>query len=892
MLNKSVIHHTNKSLYNYNENTLLNLFNTQVKLRPNHIAVKFGQTSLTYEEFNERTDKVALGLLKLGVRADTMVAILLPRSLEMIISIFGILKAGGAYIPLGPKDGTERVNYILNDSNAPVLITQEKYLHFKADITVLGINLKKDDWFTAIKTKPQESLDAPIQFPVEIDPSSLAYVIYTSGTTGKPKGAMIEHQNLFAYLTNFRPSIDENDRTLQSMSTTCDSSVAEIFPTLCNGGTLIFWEKDLSSTIKKEKITYTNLTPSMADLIRSDDCSSLKKLIIGGEQLRPEILKRIPSHVSIYNGYGPTEATVDATVTKMDDSSMVHIGDPLPHVKLYVVNNNGQICQNDEAGELWIGGKGVARGYLNRPELTNEKFIKNPFGKGRIYKTGDKVCWKGKNLDFLGRIDRQVKVRGFRVELDGLEKLISSFDGVSMAHVVLTGENLTAYLTPKNLDLKKIKEKLSQQVPAFAVPSSFIDLDSFPTNSAGKVDEKSLPKAKLISVNQQDLPKTPDEKKLAIIWNKVLSSEKQIATTSNFFDLGGNSLNILKLTQILQEEFSSQFSLDQAYANPKFLEMLNILIECPTIEEIQEERASSWKILFDLIKFLPSYTYDTWLHHGGLIVLLGLFLLFPIQTIVFIALEFFYYRYFDLPHISAIRKIIIFISAPCKKYKSVEIIEEVPVEKIGRTAFMITPHGATEHHIRLVEELLLKKGIQYKNTHHYTYFNHPLDKTWYRLNMGIPGVEKSYHEVEKKNLSLIVALGDVEGLRMSEPGIVDQASQKVFFKYALQTGTSLTPIYVHGNDKAFTEFNHFSKLKFHIYKKYNGVIVQPYWGRWFLPIPHKVDLKITFGKPIKVDKLENPTWDQVENLYSRYIENLSELYRKHAPVDLPELKVY
>jgi len=320
LLNTSVIQPNNDLLSECYENTVLYLFKNQVNLRPNHIAVQIGQTFLTYKELDEKSEEIAQGLITLNLKKDSIIAILLPRSLEMIVSIFGILKSGCAYVPLDPKDGVERVEHILNDTQTPVLITQKKYLESKFHNSVLEIDLKKgDNWLKFINIAPFEAFESPPCYPFKIDPNSLAYVIYTSGTTGKPKGAMIEHQNLFAYLTNFLPAIDKNDRTLQSMSTTCDSSEAEIFPTLCNGGTLIFWEKDLSATIRKERITYTNLTPSMADLVKSEDCASLKKLIIGGEKLKPEILKRFPGHVDIYNGYGPTEATVDATVTKMND---------------------------------------------------------------------------------------------------------------------------------------------------------------------------------------------------------------------------------------------------------------------------------------------------------------------------------------------------------------------------------------------------------------------------------------------------------------------------------------------------------------------------------------------------------------------------------------------
>ena len=894
-----------KSLTNYYKGTVLEFFSTQATLRPDQIAVKMGDRLLTYKELDEKSHKLAIYLLELGIGRDSLVTILLPRSPEMIVSILGVLKAGGAYIPLGPKDGADRVVHILEDSKAPVLITQEQYMlgynnDFKNSILDVNIKEKDENWINLIKVGPSIDNKSLYNYPVKIDPSSLVYLIYTSGTTGKPKGAMIEHRNLYTYIKNFRPTINYNDRTLHSMNPACDSSIGEIFPTLCNGGTLVLWQENLSSTIREEKITYTTLTPSMAELIDPADCLYLKKLILGGEKLTPEVVRRFPKQIALYNGYGPTEGTVDASITRIYDAENIHIGDRLPHVELHVVNAHGEICPIGEPGELWIGGGGIGRGYLNRPELTKEKFIPNPFGEGILYKTGDLVCWHSEGyLDFLGRIDRQVKVRGFRVELDGLEKVICSFSGVTGSYVVFKNKNLIAYLTPENINLTDLKKFLEKELPSYSIPSKFFNLEKFPINSAGKVDEKSLPEVSISSLDKTNLPETEFQKKMAEIWRNVIepkSSEKEfpISLDDNFFDLGGNSLDSLMLTKIIQKKIDPKFSIDLVYSNPTFSKLVKAMETLSINSESKDEERAPWhEILLDGIKSFVPTTFFYLKIFEPLVFLVIFVICFPFWALIFVISEFLFYRFFKFPNFEIFRKIDLFVSGVHRKYNSVKIIEEFPIEKMSRTAFMVNPHGMTEHHIRPVEQLLFKKGIKFKNTHHDTYFKIPLSKTWYQLHMGISAEEKSYIWAEKENYNLVVALGDEDALRMDTPGVVVQSNQKVFFKYILQTGTSLTPVYVHGNHKAFKAFNHFFKWRLDWYKKYNGQVIQPFWGRWLLCIPFKVDLLITFGTPLEVKKIEKPTWDEVEDLYSRFMNHLNDLYKKYAPADGPkELTFY
>ncbi len=875
------------------ENTILSLFRLQVENYPHKVAVKIGEKNLTYQELNKISDNLASALVLKGLKKDTPVGILLPRSLEFIVSIFGILKAGGAYLPLGPNDGEERLANIIVDCKCPFLLTKSQFLNqtlSPLNTQILEIEIEGGDLI---------GFDDIPFYPQEIRPENLAYIIYTSGTTGLPKGAMIEHRNLFTYIKNFRPTINYDDRTLHSMNPACDSSIGEIFPTLCNGGTLVLWQENLSSTIREEKITYTTLTPSMAELVDPADCLYLKKLILGGEKLTPEVVKRFPKDVALYNGYGPTEGTVDASITRIYDAEKIHIGDRLPHVELHVVNRLGEICPTGEPGELWIGGGGIGRGYLNRPELNKEKFIPNPFGEGILYKTGDLVCWRSEeHLDFLGRIDRQVKVRGFRVELDGLEKVICSFSGVTGSHIVFKNGNLIAYLTPENINLADLKKFLEKELPSYSIPSKFFNLEKFPINSAGKVDEKSLPEVFIRSLDKTNLPETDLQKKMAEIWRNIIepkSSEKEfpISLDDNFFDLGGNSLHAIKLISVINETFQMKMSLQFIYQNP----FLKDFVE--SFNQAEKEKTTRVKfrpplntLLLDTLKCLPSTFWYYFLFSIPSVILLLVFLFSPFGAILLVAFEFLLEKYGLLPRSNFLRKLKTNLHFTSFKYKSVKILQEAPVETFPRTNFLVAPHGVSEDHLVPIEKLLLSKKINYQVTCNEMLFKLPFSKTFYSLLGGIPAKKESYFKAEKENQSLFITLGDgYELFYLDEPSTIALKDNKVFFKYALETGTSLTPIYVFNYNKTFKFFRHFQQERISIFEKNKSAIIQPFYGRCFLPIPYRVELNVVIGTPLAVQKIENPSWQEVENLFNRYIFHIKELYRKHTGDNDPPLKI-
>jgi len=873
--------------FSYYRDTVLDLFSTQVQKQPHHPAVKMGEVVFTYKEFDEHTDELAKYLRELGVGRDSLVGLMLSRSPEMIISIFATLKAGGAYIPMGPKDGVHRIEHILNDSGCRILLTQEKILkNLSQDFehNIVNIDLTQNNWFHPLQEKNSEALS----YPAKIDPSSLAYVIYTSGTTGRPKGALIEHRNLYSLIVNYVPRLSSSDRTLQSMNTTCDSSVVEIFPALCFGATLVLWSEKLSATIRDEKITHTCVTPSMTDVLNRDDCHSLEKIIIAGEKLTEEAVKKIPIGTQIYNGYGPTECTVACSNTLIKDFNKIHIGGVLNHCKIYVVKRDLVLCEIGEEGELLIGGAGVGRGYLNRPKLNSEKFILNPFGPGRVYRTGDLVKWvNSSELDFLGRIDRQVKVRGFRVELDGIEKLICSYPGVNHSFVKYDGKNLIAYLTPTNIETSLLKKYLKEELASYALPSHFITLSEFPTNPAGKIDEHNLPAPALNKMVNNNSPTTRKEIEMAQIWQQVLFKEEYpISLLDNFFDLGGNSIDSMTLIRIMQEKCDSDFPMELIYRYPVLKDFIKAQGKVVSESAYRKKDAiTSWKtIILDGIKSIPSTLYFYIAYSMPSLVLLALFFYYPILAISLVVMEYFIHRFFKLPKTMFFRKIKVFLQNGKWKYKSVKVIEDYPLEKMPRTIFSIHPHGITEDHVFPFEKYLLDKNISYKLLNHEMLYGIPFSKTFFSLLAGLPAKESSYKLAEKNNYNLLITPGDApEGFRADEEGAIALSSQKHFFKYVLETGTSLTPVYFHNNHKAFRFFNHFFQQRYNWFKKNRSCVLQPFWGRWYLPIPQKVDLLITIGAPLMVTKRENPSWEEVEELYQSYLKHLSALYKTHAP---------
>jgi len=565
------------------------LFEEQLNRTPDNIAVVFDDRQLTYAELNAPANQLAHYLQKLGVGAEVLVGICVERSLEMLIGILGILKAGGAYIPLDPSYPQERLAFMLEDAQNPILLTQQKLLEKLPDRNAETVCLDTDWEIIATESETNPALS--------IHPENLAYVIYTSGSTGKPKGVQITHQNLvhstIARITYYQEPITS---FLLLSSFAFDSSVAGIFWTLCQGGTLYIPPDGLQKQppkivelIAQHHISHLLSLPSLYALIleqaKTEQLASLRTVIVAGEALSRELVKYHLERLfktSLFNEYGPTEATVWSSVyhcQSQELATQIPIGRPISNTQIYILDSYLQPVPIGVPGELYISGIGLARGYLNRPDLTAEKFIQNPFIKSKLYKTGDLARYlPDGNIEFLGRIDHQVKIRGFRIEIGEIEAVLSQHPSVRKA-VVMAREDepgnkrLVAYVIPSAETVQTsaiLSSYLKEKLPEYMVPSAYVMLKNFPLTPNGKVNRKALPSPDKV---RPDLtatfvePRTPIEKMLIEIWAEVLSIE-QVGIYDNFFELGGHSLLVTQLLARVRKAFPIELSLGSIFEAP------------------------------------------------------------------------------------------------------------------------------------------------------------------------------------------------------------------------------------------------------------------------------------------------------------------------------------
>ncbi|NEQ41320.1 MAG: amino acid adenylation domain-containing protein, partial [Okeania sp. SIO3I5] len=582
------------------------LFQKQVELTPDAVAVVFEEQQLTYQELNIKANQLARYLQSLGVEPEVLVGICVERSLEIIIGILGILKAGGAYVPLDPKYPAERLSYMLDDSGIKVLLTQQELLLSIPSSSSQIVCLDKD--WEIIKQQSESNLD------INVSSDNLAYIIYTSGSTGKPKGVLIEHKNvirLFAATQSWY-NFNENDVWTNFHSIAFDFSVWEIWGALIYGGRLVvvpYWiSRDTEAFYKllsTEKVTVLNQTPSaFGQLIaveKTEDIQlkglklNLRYVIFGGEaleiqSLKPWFDKHGEESPQLVNMYGITETTVHVTYRPLTindlNSSGSAIGRPIPDLQIYILDENIQPVPIGVTGQMYVGGDGLARGYLNRTELTEERFISNPFGNGRLYKTGDLARYLANGeVEYLGRIDNQVKIRGFRIEIGEIETVINSHPQVQQA-VVLVKENipgnkqLVAYLvtSEQSLTNDRLREDIQQKLPEFMVPSAFLFLENLPLTPNGKIDRKALSK---IDVQSSELktnfvaPRTIEEELLAEIWSKVLAVE-EVGVYDNFFALGGDSLLSVQVLALAKKS-GLEFSLQQLFKHQTINDLVKVL---------------------------------------------------------------------------------------------------------------------------------------------------------------------------------------------------------------------------------------------------------------------------------------------------------------------------
>ncbi|AUX23898.1 peptide synthetase [Sorangium cellulosum] len=576
------------------------LFEAQAERTPDAVAVIFDEKRLSYRALNERANQVARALRARGVGPDVLVAIAAERSVELVVGLLGVLKAGGAYVPIDPEYPADRIAFMLEDAGAQVLLSQRPVASRLPARGAAVLCLDADR--AQVDGEPTGNLATPLS------PDNLAYTIYTSGSTGRPKGAGNSHRGLLNRLLwmQERYGLTAEDRVLQKTPFSFDVSVWELFWPLITGAGLVVARpgdhrdgERLVELITRHGVTTVHFVPPMLQAFLetpgAPSCRSLRRILCSGEVLSAELARRCferLEHAELHNLYGPTEASIDVTswaCSRGDSSASVPIGHPIANTQIYLLDRHGQPVPTGVAGELHIGGVGLARGYHRRPDLTAERFVPDPFGSspsGRLYRTGDLARHRPDGaIEFLGRLDHQVKIRGLRVELGEIEARLLQHPGVGEAVVVARdeahgGKRLVAYVAGRAgraaPEPRSIRAWLAEALPAYMVPAPILVLERMPLSPSGKVDRRALPAPEQLEAPARAVapPRTDLERTIAALWRDALSVP-QVGIHDNFFDLGGHSLSLAKVHSRLREEVG------------RALPML-VLFQHPTIASLAE----------------------------------------------------------------------------------------------------------------------------------------------------------------------------------------------------------------------------------------------------------------------------------------------------------------
>ncbi|MDK1288429.1 non-ribosomal peptide synthetase [Pseudoalteromonas umbrosa] len=587
----------------YSQETLIHeLFEQQVEKTPDGIALVFGDTELTYQELNTRANQLARRIRDQyevsygeGLKPDTFIALYLERNVELIVSILAVLKAGGAYLPISPNDPQKRVQYILQDTLAPILLCQSKFTEQLSEIT--GGNSSQPE---LLAVDEPNSLGSYSQgnLPRCGEPSQLAYVIYTSGTTGQPKGALLEHRGIVNLIKHDIKTFDisHGERIMHVLPMQFDAGGQSLFHGLCAGAQIHFTDAktDLTQFMLSNDINYCAMTPSLlgAQVVRQ--IPSLKVIMVGGDSCTLDLVNTWTQQCRLYNLYGPTECSIMTTMKELKQNETPVIGSPIANTQVYVLDQQLKPVPIGVTGELYISGVGLARGYHNKPELTKEKFIDSSLPGApcsRLYRSGDKARWlESGELVFSGRKDHQVKIRGFRIEVQEIEHHLSAIKEISEAHVKARGKakakQLVAYITLKDeaLNTEQSRENmvvsitgyLDNHLPSHMLPSHYVFLDKMPLTNNGKLDEKALPEPELNqSGADQQLPTSALEIALCELWEQVLGVEK-VGLTDNFFSLGGDSILSIQLVSRANNRGIS-LSVKSLFHNPTIAELVKVV---------------------------------------------------------------------------------------------------------------------------------------------------------------------------------------------------------------------------------------------------------------------------------------------------------------------------
>jgi aspartate racemase len=582
------------------EQTIHRLFEIRAERHPDHVALVFGQGQVTYGELNARANQLAHHLRTIGVGPEVKVGICIERSVEMIVSLLAILKAGGAYVPLDPDYPSRRLEFMSEDSGASILIASQRtadlFLDFDGDLVFVDQDAEQ------IAASSSDNLG------LETAADGLAYVMYTSGSTGTPKGVEVVHRGVIRLVCNTDyVELGPEQVVLQFAPLSFDASTFEIWGPLLNGGRLAIFPPGLPSIdelgrfIRDHHVNTLWLTAGLFHQMVDfglEYLHGVRQLLAGGDVVSPAHAKKALEALAdcrLINGYGPTENTTFTCCHVMhspaDVGSTVSIGRPIANTRVYVLDRYGKPVPVGVPGELYAAGDGLARGYLNGPQLTQERFLPDPFvedGEARMYGTGDLVRWRSDgSLMFLGRRDHQVKIRGFRIELGEIESALTGHNAVRSAVVVARKDHddeqrLVAYVAPSAdppPSVDELRGFLKKRVPSYMIPSAVVILDELPLTANGKIDRSALPSvARSRSTMQAEYaaPRTPIEKAMAAIWAEVLGLDR-VGIHDNFFDLGGASIKSLRIVAKAQE---AGLTLDPSVLSPE------LLFEHPTVAEV------------------------------------------------------------------------------------------------------------------------------------------------------------------------------------------------------------------------------------------------------------------------------------------------------------------
>ena len=596
----------NNTNIKYPENkTIQQIFSEQVLKTPNKIAIKYENSCLTFTELDRRAEVVAKLIMDQGITNNSIVGVMIDRSLEMITALLGIFKVGAAYLPISTTHPTDRINNMLHNSNCRIVLVCAKQ-KTRQELSARLINIEDKEEITTSNKRVSKGKS-----------SDIAYVIFTSGSTGNPKGVMVEHHSVINRITwmQNKYKLSSDDVILQKTPTTFDVSVWELFWWMFTGSTLYLLEPNAEKEPEKilrafqnEKISVVHFVPSMFNVFidyisEKDTINSVKNLrfiFSSGEELKKSsYIKYKKKHKELnyallVNLYGPTEATVDVTYfdcENIQEYESIPIGKPIDNTQIYILSNDLKLQPIGIPGQLCIAGVGLSRGYINNSELTNEKFISNPYKQDEIiYLTGDIAKWSSDgNIEYLGRNDNQHKIRGVRIELGEIENCVLKFKPIKECIVIPKYDEqefdyLCTYYTRKNkqyeFNISELKLLLQKYLPDYMIPHYYVEIDHLPLTANGKINYKALPAPKKVFVEKYTAPSNKFETELVRIWSEVLDiSKENISVDYNFFEIGGNSLKAIRMGHMIYKTFNVKFDLQFFFEKPKISELALFITE-------------------------------------------------------------------------------------------------------------------------------------------------------------------------------------------------------------------------------------------------------------------------------------------------------------------------